>query len=62
MPGQRLDQHPRPDRRNAKKPDDGDDAALHRLDEREYRERLFADFVKYCRDAGAWVVTPPSLD
>jgi hypothetical protein len=27
--------------------------------EREYRETLFRDFVKFCRDAGAWVISPP---
>jgi hypothetical protein len=56
----RLDHHPRLARK--KKPvapllDDLEARLL--LPEREYRETLFRDFVKFCRDAGAWVVSPP---
>jgi hypothetical protein len=57
----RLDKHPRIVRR--KKPQPvvlDDDAEAHlRMSENEYRREVFRSFVRYCRDAGAWVVSPP---
>jgi hypothetical protein len=59
-PKQRFDQHPRAVR---KKPapvtlDDTAEALL-RMSEGEYRRQLFKDFCRFCRDAGAWVVSSP---
>jgi hypothetical protein len=64
-PKRRFDQHPRLARVARKKPPVtlGDDAAqvmlFYGLSERDYRETLFRDFVRFCRDAGAWVVSAP---
>jgi hypothetical protein len=65
-PKQRFDQHPRVARLARKKPAPvtlGDDAAqvmlFYGLTERDYRDRLHRDFVKFCRDADAWVVSAP---
>ena len=56
----RFDEHPRL-KRKATKPAPLIDpiAALMYRDEKAYREALFRDFVKFCRDAGAWVVSAP---
>jgi hypothetical protein len=62
---QRFDRHPRLARVARKKPTPvtlGDDAAsvmlFYGLSERAYRERLFADFCRFCRLHGGWVVSP----
>ena len=56
-PKQRFDQHPR-----LKKPAPLVDEAEARLlvaSEKEYREILFRDFVKFCRDRGGIVISQP---
>jgi hypothetical protein len=58
----RLDQFPRPVRKKLKPAPLLNDPALAVLlfgDEKQYREQLFRDFVKFCRDAGAWVISSP---
>jgi hypothetical protein len=57
---QRLDNHPRL-KRKATKPAPLIDpiAALMYRDETQYHRALFRDFVKFCRVAGAWVISPP---
>jgi hypothetical protein len=64
-PRQRFDQHPRLKRIARKKPAPvilGDDAAevmaFLGITEREYRDRLFRDFIDFCRRHNAWVVSP----
>jgi hypothetical protein len=60
-PKQNLGHHPRLARK-AKKPAPLIDpaAALLYRDEKTYRDQLWHDFVRFVRDAGAWVVTPPA--
>jgi hypothetical protein len=64
-PKQRLDARPRLIKRLKPKPAAtlADDAAqvmlYYGISEQTYRETLFRDFVKFCRDAGAWVISPP---
>jgi hypothetical protein len=60
-PKQHWDNRPRPARRATKPAPLLDDAQARLLiaDEKTFREMLFRDFVKFCRDAGAWVVSPP---
>jgi hypothetical protein len=58
----RFDVRPRLARK--KKPvaplaDDIEARLLLTTSEREYREILFRDFVKMCRDCNAWVISPP---
>jgi hypothetical protein len=56
---QRFDQHPRPVRK-AKPKVALDDAEAHlMLPEKQYRELLFRDFVRFCRDHDAFVVSVP---
>ena len=38
--------------------DDTEEARL-RMSEGEYRRELFKDFCRFCRDAGAWVISSP---
>ena len=54
----RFDTHPRAVRKKPQPVALTDDPLLYR-DEKTYRETLFRDFVRFCRDAGSWVVTPP---
>ena len=59
----RLDQFPRPVRKKLKPApllDDPAQAALLFGNEQQYRNQLWHDFVRFVRDAGAWVVTPPA--
>jgi len=55
----RLDQHPRAVRKKPQPAALTDDPLLYR-DEKTYRNRLWHDFVKFARECGAWVVTPPA--
>src|SRR5215470_13108085 len=62
MPAQRLDKWPRLKRVKSKPApllDDLEARLLLTTSETEYRQILFRDFVKFCRDAGAWVVSAP---
>jgi len=59
---QRLDCHPRAVRKKAKPApllDDLDARLLMAADEKTYREILFRDFVKFCRDHDGFVVSQP---
>jgi hypothetical protein len=57
---QRLDNHPRLARKATKPaPLIVPIAALMYRDENQYRRALFRDFVLFCRDAGAWVISTP---
>jgi hypothetical protein len=58
-PKQRFDQHPHL-KRQAKPKVALDDIEAHLvLPEKEYRELLFRDFVKFCREHDAFVVSVP---
>jgi hypothetical protein len=58
---QRFDQHPRLKRLKPKPAPLQDEAEARLLiaDEKTFRETLFRDFVKFCRDHGAYVVSVP---
>jgi len=56
---QRFDQHPRIVRKKPQPAALTDDPLLYRS-EKAYRDALWRDFVRFVRDAGAWVVTPPA--
>jgi hypothetical protein len=55
----RWDNHPRVVRKKPQPVALTDDPLLYR-DEKAYRLALWRDFVRFVRDAGAWVVTTPA--
>jgi hypothetical protein len=55
----RWDNHPRVVRKKPQPVALTDDPLLYR-DEKQYHLALWRDFVRFARDAGAWVVTPPA--
>jgi hypothetical protein len=66
-PRQNLGHHPRLARvAKEKKPASslGDDPAQYQLfwglSEKAFREKLFADFCRFCRQNGGWVISPPN--
>ena len=57
-PRQNLGEHPRAIRKKPQPAALTDDPLLYRS-EKTYREQLFRDFVKFCRDHGGFVVSVP---
>jgi hypothetical protein len=59
----RWDSHPRVARKAKPKPVTlGDDAAqvmlFYGIEEKTYREKLFVDLCRFCRQNGGWVISP----